>query len=344
MDRYILSLLLIFLISSLSFSRFYPVVCTGGAGMSFKYDSVHKRIILRAEPASQGADYATPPPGKCAWKDRPMTRPGETTRDGKLIFEIAVAQEGVTVSVSRYGTSMYFRDRYAQRIWDGFNSGRTFIFQAERRGEGVYRGKGIISARRAPDRRDFRDNRTNRPVSVEITLRRIKVHDDGDNVSPGDWKIYMVGIKGDRRYVTSNEPTSVRQSLRVVQWPSRGSKNVNSGRSYSPGLTYYLHDVKPDDWISLTILTVDCDTNGPLAIRNLSDLLPIYMVERTIRSITRTQRCSGEEIYEASGAHDRVAKTIVLPPRDWQNRRELVYRISGDGISFTAYLSIRVLR
>ncbi len=341
---------------NLSFSM-YPVVCHGGSGMSIRYDGTRGKLILTARPAPQGANFATPAPGKCAWMDRPMTRPVETTRGGVLIFEVQVPRDSVEISMYSGRVQVNFRDELARQVWQGVQGRRVFRFQAVRKGEGLYTVAGdrpYVTAEPAPPppgRRDIpraepapRRSPVPSTTSVEITLERINVHNDGDNVSPGDWKVIMMAFKGNRAFVTTNRPEHNSLRIGTVQWPSRGTKNVNSGKSYSVGLSYYLHNVRADEWISLTLLAVDCDSNGIFAIRKLSDLFPLAVLERQVRFITRTQRCSGEEVYEASGAHDRTSKTIVLPPQDWRSGRTFRYRISGDGLDFTAYIRVRVLR
>ena len=342
----------------------YPVVCKGGPGMSISYESSRNLILLEARPAPQGANASPPGPGQCAWLDRPMTRPGETTPRGTLIFEIPVSGGPVVVSITRSGTVVKFRDEFANRIWQGATGRSTFRFMAGRKGEGVYAAsegggpsvrvapappppqasqpprRNVPQARAAPGSR----SQIRGPVSVEIVLTRLEVHDDADNVSPGDWKVIMMALKGDRNYVTTNQPGHASERLKPVQWPLKGTKNVSSGKTYNPGLAYYVHNVRPTDWISVSILAVDCDANGPLAIRKISDLFPLAVIERNIRWLTRTQRCSGEEVYEMSGAHDRAGKIITLPPQDWRSGRTFRYRISGDGLDFTAHIRVRVLR
>ena len=326
---------------------FYPVVCRGGEGMELRYDPGRKLLVLKAYPSPQGADASPPGPGKCAWRDRPMTRPGETTRTGQLIFEIPVPGT-VSVQLSGSGTTVRFSDPVPNKVWRGAARGGTFEFSARRKREGVYEvasrgGPRVEASPSGVPRATAAPSRPARSVSVEIMLTKIDVHSDADNVSPGDWKIIMTALKGNREFVTGRSAGG-NYSGGTVQWPSRGTHNVSSGKSYSVNLGYYLHNVRSDDWISIYLVAVDCDSNDIFAVRSLGDLLPHRVLERFIRDSLKIQKCSGEEVWERSGAHDRVGKIIVLPPQDWRGGRTVQYRISGQDLDFTAHFRIRVLR
>ena len=164
-----------------------------------------------------------------------------------------------------------------------------------------------------------------RYYSVKTTLKSIRVHDDGDNISKGDWiVIFRTGL------------------IRVVGparlWPSSGSNNVDSGSTINPNIAL-VTNVLPGEDLYVHLGVIDCDKD--------TIPLPYFTFDRSgipdpngpkYRDLNI--KCSGEEFGEFSGNNDRASKYFTLRPDEWRGKSTVTYQIRGDGLNFTATIEI----
>ena len=158
--------------------------------------------------------------------------------------------------------------------------------------------------------------------NVTATIRRIDVHDDCDNVSPGDIQLHY----------TVNTSTASRSGA----WPSNTrSTNVSSGESKT--INRYLRlRVNPDQAINIAVLAVDCDSSGALT-------LGLEEANEAFRGSLGLAACTGEELLESSGSDDSLGQAaFLLDPQDWQRGAELSRRASGGDCNgaFTAHIGV----
>jgi len=147
---------------------------------------------------------------------------------------------------------------------------------------------------------------------VTVTLDRIAVHDDCDNITEGDWLMLF-------RAETSN-PGAV-MIPDIAWWPKKNeSKNVDGGKTYrNPKKSITIHNIRASDDIRLIMNGVDCDDDLILAITSWSSLA--YEVATKLGgsdpfSNAPKFKCEGEEFIEASGSHDRLGKASATIPGD----------------------------
>lgn len=173
---------------------------------------------------------------------------------------------------------------------------------------------------RTPDDNEYRASLSfERPRTFDVlaTLERIRVLDDCDNVSEGDWILHvtLAELRGD---VITRKVESY--------WPEeRTPRDVDTGTTIAIDRILRLTGVRPDSRLLLTVAGVDCDSDTPLA---WPLTMPVATLSEGPRStstgpaqayMTLNGRCSGEEIWEASGKHDGLGvHQYVLEPAEWQ--------------------------
>ena len=203
------------------------------------------------------------------------------------------------------------------------------------------RSGGTVTARPAPGTRPDGRHRSSASgkVTVGIKLERVKVYKDGDSASPGDWILGLTaGVMRSGRVADF--------SIQSAKWPKKGARNVKSGRTYRPDMEIFLRNINRNDWITIGIGVVDCDSDGPLDILDVRNVIPTRILAKALGALLGTKNvCRGEEeIFEVSGDHDVAGKTIEMPPQDWRRGRPFSYVISGNGLKYKVWGRIRILR
>ena len=153
--------------------------------------------------------------------------------------------------------------------------------------------------------------------NVYIAVTQLDVHDDGDNISPGDWRVTLSG-----RRTTESAPQST-----GATWPSSssGSVNVNSGRTYHPNLWVKLTDIKSDESLRIEYLVVDCDGS--------------FVIGQILAGVVG--KCGGEEWYEVSGWMDYINwKEFVITPAEWQAGKTFSRRYTENGLDVTSHFEV----
>ena len=157
-----------------------------------------------------------------------------------------------------------------------------------------------------------------RTYNVLATLDRVRVRDDCDNVSEGDW-ILLVTLAELRGDVITRKVESY--------WPeARTPANVDTGSTLAINRILRLTGVRADSRLLITVGGVDCDSDTPLAwpltvpVATLSEG-PTSTSTGPAQAYTQLNgRCSGEEIWEASGKPDGLGvHHYVLEPEEWQH-------------------------
>ena len=89
--------------------------------------------------------------------------------------------------------------------------------------------------------------------NVTIDLTSIDVLDDCDNVSPGDWIVFMNTIRKNMW----NEDV-----LQSVGWPTdKVSANVNTRSTVRINRRITSHELKDNEKFSVTVGAIDCDSD-----------------------------------------------------------------------------------
>jgi len=146
---------------------------------------------------------------------------------------------------------------------------------------------------------------------VTVTLDRLTVHKDCDNLSPGDWKMLF-------RAETSDKSATI--SPRIAWWPSADdTKNVDTGKTYSnPKRSIKIRNIHANENIRLIMNGVDCDDDMILAVTSWQSLAYEVATKVVGDPFDNAPRfhCGGEEVYEVSGKHDRLGKASTTLPGD----------------------------
>jgi len=138
-----------------------------------------------------------------------------------------------------------------------------------------------------------------RNVSVQLT--DVRVLDDCDNVSAGDWMMHF-GVEA-----TGNRGAPVRQCMRRPR--SGSSVDVQTGSRFNVG-TVQLQNVSPCSDLTIVVAAVDCDSDTLIG----SEPLETW----GLKNSCLTGRCGGEELPELSGNHDWVGSIrLVVPAATW---------------------------
>lgn len=163
---------------------------------------------------------------------------------------------------------------------------------------------------------------------VKITLDKVHVHADCDPTSPGDWKMIFRADTADQ---------SARISPSMAWWPDRNnSKNVDTGKKYeSPKRSVTVRNIHADQSIDLIVNGVDCDDDMLLAITSLESLAWEIATSVGYDPMDNAPKfnCSGEEVYEITGKHERLGRARVTYPGNTslvENTRGLYARGSTD--------------
>jgi hypothetical protein len=140
--------------------------------------------------------------------------------------------------------------------------------------------------------------------AVKIYLDRVRVTDDCDNVSKGEWALYLKASAVDRH----GKKLSIGK-----QWPSNGGvMNVDTGARLYPGMLITLMDVKPTSDIELYMTGVDCDENTIWFAWDYNSFPADFQVN-----------CPDEDFPEASGSNDWMGDaTLKISPQQWQSLGE----------------------
>ncbi len=338
-------------------ARYWPLSCQGPMP-EVRFEAGAIRFEARA-----GRRPAEPAQGECVWMDRGMDRPGES-QGGVARVEVPLPRAVPMVETRGGRTRVRFGHALADRIWTAATQGGRFTVRVQRRGTGRYVASTAPVAVAAPSRRSgggpavsaapagtprqgtgpaggAAPTRSGRPVTVRVRVDRIDVHADGDRVSPGDWILALAVQRS--RGPTGEAVREVQRGRNAVRGPRSGTINVDSDKTYEPGLESYVQNVGPDDWLVIGIVAVDCDRNGPFNLLDYRNLLPFGALVN-LMSNALGGSCGGEEINELSGRPDVAARTVRLAPREWRNGRRFAYRITASGVDFTAYGRIQVIR
>ncbi len=150
---------------------------------------------------------------------------------------------------------------------------------------------------------------------VTFTLDRVVVHDDCDDISPGDW---FIGIAA----VNPGNPSHIQRA----RFPSSGNaRNVSTGETLSIGTSITLSSVPVTNSIRFVIEAMDCDANGQLSWALLFPFSLFSTVDRDGLSPTglgSTLCHNEEEFWEISGNDDYVGNADrLVTPEEWQSGR-----------------------
>jgi hypothetical protein len=144
-----------------------------------------------------------------------------------------------------------------------------------------------------------------RPMYVEprydlvVTLERLEVRDDCDNVSDGEWRL-------------ATRATSSTGASNGAVW---SSDSVVVG-SYPLRLNTYGYNMTLAESLRVDVGVVDCDFNGIWNIFGAGGIGGVFSAFVNI-----AQTCGGEEAYEMSGGNDRVGEASrLLLPGEWSTQ------------------------
>ncbi len=156
-----------------------------------------------------------------------------------------------------------------------------------------------------------------------IDLNQIVIHDDCDNVSPGDWTVLVTAACVDASCVSSPESQTL----------SLG--DVNGGDTRRFGFVPLTIPAGAPGGIRVTVEAMDCDSDSPF-------VWPLGGFRAEGRDFTR--HC-GEELFEVSGGNDYAgAAQFTLTPDQLVRGGAFVSRSGssecGTG-AFTASISVR---
>lgn len=136
---------------------------------------------------------------------------------------------------------------------------------------------------------------------MTIVLDKIRVFDDCDNVSSGDWKMIV-------RTQTNDAGATV--TPQRVWWPNADTtKNVDGGKVYeNPNRTITIRNIHANSNIDLRMTGVDCDDDMLFAITSWESLAMEFATSVIYDPFDNAPKfnCDGEEVYELSGQHDRL--------------------------------------
>lgn len=158
---------------------------------------------------------------------------------------------------------------------------------------------------------------------VTFTLDRVVVHDDCDEISPGDW---FIGIAA----VDPGNPSNIQRA----RFPSgRNARNVSTGETLSIGTSITLSAVPVTNSIRFLIEAMDCDANGQLSWVLLFPFSLFSTLDRDGLSPTglgSTLCHSEEEFWEISGNDDYVGNADrIVTPDEWQSSRTFTLSARG---------------
>ncbi len=164
--------------------------------------------------------------------------------------------------------------------------------------------------------------------AVKILVERVRVHDDCDNVSKGEWALYLQA---------SAEERHGKKISGGAQWPSNGGAvDVDTGTRFYPAMLITLMDVKATSDIVLNMTGVDCDENTIWFSWDYNSFPANFSV-----------KCPDEDFPEASGSNDWMGNAILnLSPQQWQKGGNVVLMAPrgtscSDTSPYTAYITIQ---
>ena len=159
--------------------------------------------------------------------------------------------------------------------------------------------------------------------NVTVTLTSIDVHDDGDNLTKGDWIVFL--------YIPSNyRPYSAKR------WPTSGSRNVDSGSTITPNITIK-QNLYSSKSLRFNVGVIDCDHKGIGGF--VGDLVDGFDVSGL--PPLPAYNCSGEEVIEDNGKEEYAIEEFSIPTYQWQaGTRTVSRRVKKDGLDFTVHLRI----
>ena len=161
---------------------------------------------------------------------------------------------------------------------------------------------------------------------VTFRLDRVVVHDDCDEVSPGDW---FIGIAA----LNPGDPDHIQRA----RFPSGGSAhNVDTGEIIFTNLAITLPGVAVTSDIRLVVEAVDCDRDSPLEAALFFPFSLISELDRRgamYTGIWGTGLCHGEEeFHEVSGNDDFVGwADRIFTPAEWQSGGTFAISASSKG-------------
>ncbi len=134
---------------------------------------------------------------------------------------------------------------------------------------------------------------------VKLWLDKIKVHDDCDNITAGDW-IMTFGS-------SIKDSNNKLRSPKKANWPSSGSQDVDTGElvRLNRSSTEITHSgVRSNESIYVYVYAVDCDADGIFAAPVIITIIPSAIYS-----------CGGEEPSELSFSNDYLGGTqLTLHP------------------------------
>lgn len=146
-----------------------------------------------------------------------------------------------------------------------------------------------------------------RRYDVLATLEQLEIFDDCDNVSPGDWYVH---------YTISEVRGDVVVQQQETYWPDREHPiDIDSGSTRRLDRILRLTSVHPDSHLLIAVSAIDCDADSPFA---WGITIPWGGIPSFVGALNLAGNCSGEEIWEASGEHDRVGTHFfAAEPEEW---------------------------
>jgi hypothetical protein len=149
---------------------------------------------------------------------------------------------------------------------------------------------------------------------VVATVEEIRVHDDCDNVSPGDWALSLQAVE-------SGRPAQVATAL----LPSgHFTLNVSTGQRLRPRLQVGLDGVPVTNRVQLSLTGIDCDADHGWVVPLLPFVLftPVGLAETRLPPVPLHLKCDGggaEEIFEFSGSDDSLGiASVNLTAEEWR--------------------------
>lgn len=186
-------------------------------------------------------------------------------------------------------------------------------------------------------------NACNSTIAMRVTLTKLEVHDDCDNISDGDWYVALISAG-----------TTADSGGDIDVWPSTSSaSNVETGDTYSPNIENLLV-LKGSSKLRIKVGVVDCDGSpgswfwplvGVPIPPIMSEISPYEL------SLAESVDCSGEEeVFEISGGNDFLGYELLeLAPQQWQKGgnfkliagQEAIQACGSGGPPYTAHVTVK---
>jgi PAN domain len=164
---------------------------------------------------------------------------------------------------------------------------------------------------------------------VDVTLEKVEVHDDCDNVSFGEWALSLIVDGKDKNHNRIHKNRG---------WPGRGTATtVATGSILYPRMKISFVDMPDNEKLVVSMRGVDCDGGAGR-----------YYESWSLEDWEQPIKCEkySEEFPEVSGANDYMGKPILtLSPAQWKLGGTFLIKAPentdcSDKSAYTAYIQV----